>query len=199
MCTIRTPRSRSYFLTRLMFPRYTGTTSPCMASSLWYMRPSCCKSGTNTDTVPLETNVYPCDVRVILKSAPLAPCLPSGSQSRSKFFASCSRTRAVNISIPIAYRFPFSVTRWDDTFGQCSAPAFLRSGYRQAAPAYPHIDVRGSCWGKCGQMAKLEFLTWLRIGSGMLQVHKELGSVSLNCQLPSTLPWVFLPAKNDIE
>jgi hypothetical protein len=48
-------------------------------------------------------------------------------------------------------------------------------------------------------MAKLEFLAWLKIGSGMLQVHKELGSVSLNCQLPSTLPWVFLPAKNDIE
>jgi len=58
---------------------------------------------------------------------------------------------------------------------------------------------QSSCWGSAAKWAKLEFLTWLRIGSGMLQVHKELGSVSLNCQLPSTLPWVFLPSKNDIE
>jgi hypothetical protein len=61
------------------------------------------------------------------------------------------------------------------------------------------LDFVARAWGKYDQMAKLEFLTRLRIGSGMLQVHKELGSLRLNCQLPSALPRVFLPAENDVE
>jgi len=44
----------------------------------------------------------------------------------------------------------------------------------------PGGEVLGSsCLGKCGQMAELKFLTWLRIGSVMLQAHKELGSLCL--------------------
>ena len=44
-------------------------------------------------------------------------------------------------------------------------------------------------------MAKLEILTWFRIGSGMLQVHKELGSVRLSIvSFPLHFPGsLFLP------
>jgi hypothetical protein len=44
-------------------------------------------------------------------------------------------------------------------------------------------------------MAKLKFLTWLRIGSGMLQVHKEL---QLIVSFPLYFPRSF-PAENDIR
>jgi hypothetical protein len=49
-------------------------------------------------------------------------------------------------------------------------------------------------------MAKLEFLTWLRIGSGMLQVHKELGSLRLSIvSFPLHFPGSFFRLRTTLN